>query len=62
MMKRYNFEIIAAYPKRKFAVYEKKENFWDKIRKMFGVKKKKKRKMAGGKELVEKKEKKASQP
>lgn len=61
MMRRYNFEIIAAYPKRKFAVYEKEENFWDKIRKMFGVKKKKKkRKMAGEKEPVEKKEKKVS--
>ncbi len=37
---KYKFEIIGAYPKRRFAVYEKKEGFLDKIKKMLGGKKK----------------------
>lgn len=57
MMGRYKFEIIGAYPKRKFAVYEKKENFWDKVKKMFGVKKGRKIKMVDEKKPAEKREK-----
>jgi len=39
---KYKFEITNAYPKRRFAVYEKKEGFLDKIRRILGIKEKKK--------------------
>jgi|GEM_PF-2371680 hypothetical protein len=35
---KYKFEIIGAYPKRRFAVYEKKESFFDKLRRILGIK------------------------
>lgn len=41
---RYKFEIIGAYPKRRFAVYEKKESFFDKVKRILGWKKKEKEK------------------
>ncbi|MGB9719346.1 MAG: hypothetical protein ACPL06_01995 [Candidatus Anstonellales archaeon] len=41
---KYKFDIVGSYPKRKFAVYEKKESFFDKIKKMFSGKKKPKEK------------------
>lgn len=41
---KYKFEIISAYPKRRFAVYEKKESFFDRLKKIFGKKKKTKEK------------------
>ncbi|MEM2948395.1 MAG: hypothetical protein QXY05_03890 [Candidatus Anstonellales archaeon] len=41
---RYKFEIIGAYPKRRFAVYEKKESFFDKVKRILGWKKKEKKK------------------
>lgn len=40
---KYKFEVLGAYPKRRFAVYEKKEGFFDKVRKILGWKRREKK-------------------